>query len=428
MKISFLIHNVYGVGGTVRTVVNLAGELAERHDVEIASVFRHRAKPRFDIAPQVRLTPLVDTRPGHDDGHPLAGRPARMFPAGEARHGQYSRLTDERIIAWLARVDADVVIGTRPGLNVMLARYGPRDAVRIAQEHLTYDGHRPVLRDQLRTCSPLLDAFVTVTEADAAAYRARMPDMRVAAIPNGVPRPRAEPSDGTSRVVVAAGRLVPGKRFDRLVDAFAEVVTERPDWTLRIYGRGPHRDAVQARIDHHGLHENVRLMGMHTSMENEWVKGSLAAVSSTNESFGMTIVEAMRAGLPVVSTDCPLGPREIIRQGRNGLLVPVDDTEAFADALLRLINDDEARKRMARSAREGAYRYDPGVVAARHETLLKDLVRARENLPDHHLTATRHRIRAARATVSYVMREFLFRAGRSAKRKASRIRGGGTSP
>ncbi|MFI9825633.1 glycosyltransferase family 4 protein [Streptomyces sp. NPDC052013] len=422
MKIAFLIHNVYGIGGTIRTVVNLAGELAGRHEMQIVSVFRHRTRPRLGVDSRVRLTPLVDTRPGHETDHPLASKSSRMFPASEGRHPQYSRLTDERITAWLASTDADVVIGTRPGLNVMLARYGPRNAIRIGQEHLTFDGHRPALRAQLRRCYPLLDAVVTVTEADAAAYRALMPTVRVAAIPNCVPQPQAAPSDGMSRVVVAAGRLAPGKRFDLLVDAFAKVSAERPDWQLRIYGRGPHLGAIQASIDRHALHDNVHLMGMHASMEAEWSKGAIAAVSSSSESFGMTIVEAMRCGLPVVSTDCPLGPREIIRHGQDGFLVPVGDTEAFADALLRLINDDQTRKQMARFAREGACRFDPGTIATRHETLLGNLVPVRQALPGHIATA-RHRIRAARAAVSYLAAESLFKTARRAKHRAARICG-----
>ncbi|MGW8355569.1 glycosyltransferase family 4 protein [Streptomyces wedmorensis] len=420
MKIAFLIHNVYGVGGTIRTVVNLANELVNRHEVEIASVFRHQGNPHFFVDPRVRLTPLADTRPGRDGDHPLSSEPSQIVPASEGRYAQYSQFTDERLISWLANVDADVVIGTRPGLNVVLARYGPRDVVCIGQEHLTLNGHRRFLRTLLLSCYPLLDAVVTVTEADAAAYRARMPATRIEAIANSVPQPQVVTSDGTSRIVVAAGRFAVGKRFDLLVDAFAKVAAERPDWHLRIYGRGECRDAIQARIAHHALHDNVRLMGMHTPMEDEWAKGAIAAASSNNESFGMTIVEAMRCGLPVVSTDCPLGPREIIRHGHDGLLVPMNDPEALADALLCLINDDQERHQMAQLALDGSTRFDPAVIAARHEALFDDLLHARRN----RTPATRNHLQATRATISYRIVESLFRAARHVKRGATRLRRG----
>lgn len=101
----------------------------------------------------------------------------------------------------------------------------------------------------------------------------------------------------------------------------------------------------------------------------DWAKGTIAPVSSSDESFGMTIVEALRCGLPVVSTDCPLGPREIIRHGQDGLLVPVGDGDALSVALLRLINEEVTRQRMARSALEGARRFDPRTIATHREDL-----------------------------------------------------------
>ncbi|WP_328667237.1 glycosyltransferase family 4 protein [Streptomyces sp. NBC_00322] len=406
MKISFLLHHAYGVGGTIRTVFNLAGALADRHDVEIASVFRYREWTKFHLGPEIRLTPLTDMRVGGDAERPLHSRPARSYPASDGRYVQHSRLTENRIKAWLAHTDADVVIGTRPGLNVLLARFAPQHVVRIGQEHLTHNSYRFALRTQLRHCYPQLDALVTVTEADAEIYRQHMPRVRVTAIPNSVPAPTVELSSGTAPLVVAAGRLVPGKRFDQLVDAFAGVVSERPDWRLQIYGDGPERNTIQARIDHHALNDHVKLMGTHTPMDAQWASASLAAVSSSGESFGMTIVEAMRCGLPVISTNCPLGPAEIIHHGSDGLLIPVNDPTAMAQALLSLINDNQARRQMAHAARDNARCFDPHHISARYEALFTELLHAR--------SAARQgwgrRLSAARTEVIFVLTERLFRA------------------
>lgn len=94
--------------------------------------------------------------------------------------------------------------------------------------------------------------------------------------------------------MIAAGRLVPVKRYDLIVDAFARVVAEHPGWQLRIYGRGEEKDRLRARIEMLGLWNNVFLMGAATPMEAEWVKGSIGVSASDFEPFGMTIVEAMR--------------------------------------------------------------------------------------------------------------------------------------
>ncbi|MFJ4685839.1 glycosyltransferase family 4 protein [Streptomyces sp. NPDC088789] len=377
MKISFLIHNAYGIGGTITTTNNLAGALAERHEVEIVSALRHRESPNVPTHPRVRLRPLVDLR--HEREHPLHLTPAKVFPTYEYRYGQYSALTDQRIGEFLARTDADVVVGTRPGLNVHIALQAPARTVRVGQEHLTLDNHPPRLRRVLRRLYPRLDALTTVTHADAAAYRRKMrlPGVRVEALPNSVPDPSLPASDGTARVVVAAGRLVPVKRYDLLIEAFAAVAAERPDWQLRIYGKGEEHDRLRGLIEELGLYNNVFLMGAAIPMEAEWAKASIAAATSNFEPFGMTIVEAMRCGLPVVSTDCPHGPAEIIADGEDGRLVPVGDRAALSAALLDLVRDDEARRRMGRTALSNSARYGPGPIVAQAEELFGALASAR---------------------------------------------------
>ncbi|MFK4273884.1 glycosyltransferase, partial [Streptomyces milbemycinicus] len=117
---------------------------------------------------------------------------------------------------------------------------------------------------------------------------------------------------------IAAGRLAPVKRYDLLIRAFEKVSAARPDWRLRIYGGGAQHAKLRALIDELGLYNHVFLMGPANPLDPEWAKGSIAAVTSSMESFGMTIVEAMRCGLPVVATDCPHGPAEIIDNGVDG--------------------------------------------------------------------------------------------------------------
>ena len=194
MQISFLIHNAYGIGGTIRTTYNLANTLAEQHDVEIVSVLRHRDEPVFALDPRVRVRHLVDIRkdsPGFDGDDPEYRAPARVFPRGEVRYDQYSVLTDRRIAEHLSTIGTDVVIGTRPGLNVHLARETRRGPIRVGQEHLTLDTHSDSLRAELRGVYPRLDALTTTTKADAGAYHAKMrlPGVHVEAVPNPCPRP-----------------------------------------------------------------------------------------------------------------------------------------------------------------------------------------------------------------------------------------------
>ncbi|WP_431038478.1 glycosyltransferase [Streptomyces sp. P6-2-1] len=382
MKIAFLINNAYGIGGTIRSTANLSRAFAERHDVEVVSVHRAKDTPAIPFDPRVRLTTLIDTRPGSRalTTGPLAQRPCTMFPGPAAPRVSgrtlYSALHDERIGRWLRTTDADVVIATRPDLNGYLARDGQRRCVRVGQEHLSLAGHSDAVRTAQNGVIGRLDAFVTVSEADAAAYRAALPGVptRIRCIPNGVPAPVVEGSARDADVIVAAGRLIPVKRYDRLVDAFARVADAHPTWTLRLYGRGPRQAELRERIDRLGLYERVRLMGSFAPIETEWAKGSIAAVSSDKESFGMTIVEAMHCGVPVIATDCPHGPGEIITHDSDGVLVPLDSGVAgYAAALDRLMSDRELRGRLAAGAVRRAADYAPDRIAERYEDLFRAL-------------------------------------------------------
>lgn len=382
MKISFLIHSVYGVGGTIRGTLNLATELADRHEVDIVSVFQHRERAAFAVDPRIRLVPLVDTRPGSEHrevDHPLHRLPSEHVPAGEARYRQYSRLTDARVREHYATADADVVIGTRPGLTAYVARFADPAAVRVGQENMTHNHHSRALRTDMAGHIARLDAFVTVSRRDAEVYRTHLPasSTRVLHIPNSVPAPQLAPSDGTGKTVVAAGRLAAVKQYELLIEAFAEVVDRRPDWQLRIYGGGEQRGRLRRRIDKLGLYNHVHLMGPRSPLDPEWVKASIAVSTSRHESFGMTLVEAMRCGLPVVSTDCDYGPREILRDGTDGLLVPVGDTGAVARALLTLIDNGDLRRRMGAEALKAAERFEPRHIARAYEDLFGALAAAK---------------------------------------------------
>lgn len=422
MRISFLLHNGYHYGGTIRTTFTLAEELAARHEVEIVSVFRHRDRPILDLPTGVTLRHLVDLRkdsPEYDGDHPDFHRPAEVFPRGDGRWKQYSALTDARIGEHLRGVEADVLVATRPGLNVHLARQARRGPVLVGQEHLILDGHSRRLRRDISHEYALLDAVTTVTEADARAYRKLgLPGVRIEAVPNSVPAPALPPADPAAKTVVAAGRLTRVKRYDVLIDAFAAVAADHPDWKLRIYGTGDAiqdlRGALARQIEERGLGEQVFLMGAVHPMEPEWVKGSIAAVTSQRESFGMTIVEAMRCGLPVVSTDCPYGPREIIEDGVDGRLVPVDDVAAVAGALRGLVEDDELRAKTARAALAASERFDPARIAARHETLWTELVDGGASRRTHSAgRAKRHREIGRAVDAAYTLKA---RIGRLVRR------------
>jgi Glycosyltransferase len=132
---------------------------------------------------------------------------------------------------------------------------------------------------------------------------------------------------------IAMGRLEHQKGFDILIDAFAKLQSTR-DARLLIFGQGSLRDDLQNRIDQYQLGDKIDLAG-HTDHPIEQMKNAHAFVlSSRFEGFGLVLVEALWAGIRVISTNCKYGPAEILENGRYGTLIPVDNAEALTQAML----------------------------------------------------------------------------------------------
>ncbi|MFJ1676371.1 glycosyltransferase [Streptomyces sp. NPDC088251] len=381
MKIEFLVQNAYAADGSTRAVLNLAAALADTHEVRVVSVFRWLDRPAIAPAHGVRIVPLLDLREGRRPDKQDVRRltPSRIIPRTQEMSWRYSQLTDDKVEEHLRASQAQVIVGTSLELAAYVARWGRPRALRLGQLHKL----STVLsaQEQSRAWAGLgrLDAVVVPSADEAAAItRAGLAgDITVHVHPDCVPDPRVRPADGRSRVVVAAGRLVPEKRFDLLIQAFARVVGHHPDWQLRIFGTGPEYGQLRALVAELELYNHVFLMMEEPRLEAQWASAAIAAVTSDRESFGLALAEAMRCGVPVVSTACPGGPPEIVRHEINGLLTPVDDVDAFAAALLRLVEDDRARAALGHQAREDARAYGPEVSAGRFESVIRAARRTR---------------------------------------------------
>jgi glycosyltransferase involved in cell wall biosynthesis len=146
--------------------------------------------------------------------------------------------------------------------------------------------------------------------------------------------------------VIAIGRLEAVKGFDMLLRAFAQSAKQHPDWTLKIIGDGSKRDQLQELATALNIDDRVIWEGAVKEPERELHQSDLFVLSSRYEGFPMALLEAMACGLPVVSFDCPSGPREIIHDGEDGMLVPPNEIDGLAAAISHLMNSEDERKRL----------------------------------------------------------------------------------
>lgn len=146
-------------------------------------------------------------------------------------------------------------------------------------------------------------------------------------------------SDINHGLVIAAGALTELKHFDLLLEAFALVRKTRP-CSLVIYGEGPLREALEHQAEELGISDVVKFPGFVNDLQSRLGRAACFVLSSHVESFGISLVEALAAGVPVVSVDCPYGPREVLQEGEFGILVPQDDAEALARGISRVLDGD----------------------------------------------------------------------------------------
>ncbi len=162
--------------------------------------------------------------------------------------------------------------------------------------------------------------------------------------------------DGPDPVLVAGGRLVHAKGFDRLLLAFASL-RQSQACRLLILGEGPLRVELERQAAELGIAPDVRLAGFRPNPYPYLHRATAFVLSSRFEGLPGILIQAMACGTAVVAADCPFGPREILTQGKDGILVPHDDPAALVDAMTRVVSDADLRRRLGEAARSSARRF-----------------------------------------------------------------------
>ena len=377
MKIIYCIASVYNPGGMERVLLNKVRWLSERDGYEVAVVTTdQQGRPPFYAFPEkVRMTDLGINYSVDNGRAPIA----KILSYFHKRRQHRKALTE-----LLLREKADIVVSLYPSESSFIPsihdgskkvlelhyckffrlQYGRSGLLGLADRFRTWQDGRIVRR---------FDRFVVLTREDAG-YWGALPNLQV--IPNAALQLPDVQHDDTSRRVIAVGRLDYQKGFDRLLQAWALLPEDlRADWRLDIFGQGDWEPMLRQMTADLGITGSARINRPTTQIFQEYAASAFLAMSSHYEGFPMVLIEAMACGAPGVCFDFKCGPKDIIRDGENGLIVPEGDIPALARAMARLMRDDALRAQMSARAREVTDIYSEENVMKQWEKCFQDLLK-----------------------------------------------------
>ena len=378
MKLIYCIRALYNPGGMERVLLNKVTYLVGKSGWDIMVVTTdQKGRPTFYAFP--KRVKMVDLGINYsdDNSRPVLGKIVGYL--------WRRRMHKKRLSALLKKEKADIVVSLYPSESSFIPSIhdGSKKVLELHYNkffRLQYNrGGLLGLIDRWRTKQDerivsQFDRFVVLTDEDKT-YWGSLPNIEV--IPNAALPMGESFSDVSPKRVIAVGRLDYQNDLDRLIKAW-EIVQRQgafTDWHLDIFGQGEWKEMLQRMIEERGLQATMHINPPTKNIASEYARSSLLVMSSNYEGFPMVMIEAMACGLPVVSFDYKCGPKDIIKDGENGLLVTNDDIQGLANAMMRVMEDDELRRKLSLNACKVVATYSEQAVMGQWIKLFTDLVR-----------------------------------------------------
>ena len=356
MRVAYNLNSISRVGGTENVVVTKANALAETAGVEVFIIVTDHEEGMGAAALLSGAVHLIDLDVDYyNDDWKSKWNVLKGFFLKRRVHKR-------RLTKVLNEISPDIVVTVSQSEKYMLPDI-KGDWVLLRELHYRKDfrsfaaASRSVFYKIAARLSDFYDYRCKISEYDhivVLTHEDRMNNWgkndKVSVIPNPITSRSETAAPLNSRKIVAVGRLTAQKNFASLIRAFSLVADRHPDWSLEIYGEGEEREALQRQIDSLNLEQNVCLCGNTSRVQEKMLGASCFVLSSLFEGLPLVMLEAMSCGLPVVSYDCPCGPKDIITDGVDGFLVATGDERMLADRICGIIENPDMRAEMGAAA------------------------------------------------------------------------------
>jgi len=377
MKIAYCIPSLYISGGMERVLTTKANYFADElgYDVTVIMTDGGTKPPYYELSPKVHLIQL------NIDFEVLWTLP--LYKKALV-YLEKQRLYKRKLTECLLKLKPDITVSMlRREINFICDIHD--GSIKIGEIHINRDNFRDLDGRDKNPIKKLLSdiwmkklisqlkrlrLFVCLTEEDKTKWNELD---NVIVIPNPLSFNTKSYSSCEEKRVIAVGRYVPQKGFDLLIEAWKNVANKHPDWSLFIYGEG-NKEPYQRLVDEYCLNDCCHLEGAKSDIAECYAKSSIFVLSSRFEGFGIVLLEAMSCGVPVVSFACPCGPRDIIHDGIDGLLVSNGSADQLAVKINYLIENNNKRKQMGLHAIENAKKYDITLIGQRWKNVFEKLM------------------------------------------------------
>ena len=364
-RIAFVINSM-SAGGAERVIASLSNGLTASYDIFIISLDK---QPSFySLLSNVELLYCSDGL-----------KPSRGIKDALLNNFKlYKAITGH-----LKKNKIDICIGFMTENNILsiLASKRCRIPVIISERNNPYkevDVTNKVWKGLRRLIYPYTNVLVVQTKLIKSFYEDFLPIDKIEIIPNPI-NPEFKPRNTQEKqnIILNVGRLSAQKNQKMLIQAFSRCKTD--DWKLNIVGEGVLRDDLELLISDLELKDKVHLLGTQTNIQDYYEKAKIFAFSSNYEGFPNALMEAMYFGLPSISTACPSGPDELIRDGKNGFLVPVGDVDLMAEKLQTLIDNSILRGSFQIESTKTMQPYKLKFILKSWEAIINNLLHSNKN-------------------------------------------------
>lgn len=359
MRILFFIHD-FRAGGAERVAATLLNEWARRgHDLQVITYTKNPDHYELDAAISRKV---LDFRAiSSEDFHKLnrLRRGLVFFNRFPMIRESIRSFKPDIVLSFQTKTNIYCLLGAAGlGVPVIVSEHSYRWARSISRR-------TDILRRIVYTSARQV---VVLTNEDLGNYRGLR---NISTIPNPNPfhdTPSLRPPK--TNTIVAVGRIVELKGFDLLVEAISKIGSERLNgYKVLVVGEGQERGKLEAMVQAYGLSASISFVGQVRDMAPYYRAADIFVLSSRFEGLPMALIEAMAFGCAPIAFDCPVGPRAIITNGKDGVLVPPEDTDAMASAIEKIINSPADRERIGREAIASSSRFSIKAVADEWEKL-----------------------------------------------------------